>query len=262
MVADLPRIPDIDVGAPPSASPSQLADVGDADINVKVGPMALPTPSWKWLGKFEVTNLAVSLGVGLYILPRQIKDSEPPRVPDNLFTIRIASADKPLTLMAEPWGGLAHVGFNFTPRGMTGFQCGLGIVYRAQFNLSGAKAKCEGSLTGVFTYQIKGDGSPSHQVALVLKLDGQAVIAGFIDIHLTLMAAGIWDIDANRWFFSVEITVRIKISFFAVRARFRFSYELSSGGGGLMAKTALPDADRLTENEWLAYRAAFAEEAF
>ena len=201
--------------------------------------------------------------MGLYFLPRQLKETEPPRVPDNLFTIRIASAAKPLTLMAEPWGGLAHVGFNFTPRGMTGFQSGLGIVYRAQFDLSGAQAKCEGSLTGVFTYQEKDDGQASHQAALVLKLNGQAAIAGFIEIYLTLMAAGLWDISSNQWSFAVEITVRIKISFFAARARFRFSTTLS-GGGRLAdtAKTARPAADRLSESEWLAYRAAFAEEAF
>ena len=44
MAADLPRIPDVDLGPPPSSAPSKLADVGDADLSVRVGPMALPTP--------------------------------------------------------------------------------------------------------------------------------------------------------------------------------------------------------------------------
>ena len=258
IAAKLPPIPDLSTGEPSSVYPAKLPDAGDADIKVTVGPIQAPT--FKWLN-FDVTNVSAAVGVGLYFFPRKFKETEPPRVPDNLFTIRIASADKPLTLIADPWGGLAHVGFNFTTRGLTGFQGSLGIVYRAQFDLGVAKAKCQGSLAGVFTYMPKEGGNFAVQFDLVIKLSGQATIAGFIDIHLALVAVGSWEGDS--WYFFAEISVRIKIAFFAVSARFRFNYELSSGGGGrLMAGTAAPvAADRLTESEWLAYRAAFAEEA-
>jgi len=256
IAADLPRIPDLSTGEASAVYPAKLPGVGDADINVTVGP--IEAPRFKWLN-FDVTNVAASVGVGLYFLPRKLKETEPPRVPDNLFTIRIASADKPLTLTAEPWGGLAHVGFNFTTKGMTGFQGSLGVVYRAEFDLAAAKAKCEGSVAGVFTYVVKDSGDPSYQFDLVLKLSGQALIAGFIDISLALLAVGSW--KDRLWLFFAEITVRVKIAFFAVSARFRFNYQLAGDGDRtLLEATATPDAGRLTEGEWLAYCAAFAQE--
>lgn len=260
IAADMPRVPDLSTGESSSVYPAKLPGVGDADINVTVGP--IQAPRFKWL-KFDVTNVAASVGVGLYFLPRRLKKTEPPRVPDNLFTIRVASAEKPLTLTAEPWGGLAHVGFNFTTRGMTGLQGSLGIVYRAEFDLGAVKARCEGSVAGVFTYVLKDSGNPSLQFGLVLKLSGQATIAGFIDINLALLAVGLW--EDQSWIFFAEITVRVKIAFFAVSARFRFNYKLAGEGGGgdrrLLDATAAPDVGRLTESEWLAYRSAFAQEA-
>ena len=260
IAADLPRIPDLSAGEASSVYPAKLPDAGDADINVTVGP--IEAPKFKWL-KFDVTNVSASVGVGLYFLPRTLKASEPPRVPDNLFTIRIASAEKPLTLMAEPWGGLAYVGFNFTTKGMTGFQGSLGIVYRAEFDLSLARAKCEGSLAGVFTYVAKDDNEDLIQFDLVLKLSGQAAIAGFIDINLALAAVG--SRQARSWFFFAEISVRVRIFFFAVSAVFRLNYELPDEGGRserlLSGAAAAPDRGRLARSEWLAYRLAFAQEA-
>lgn len=257
IAANLPQIPDLSTGQRSSIYPAKLPDAGDADINVTVGPIQAPT--FKWL-QFDVTNASASVGVGLYFFPRKLKEAESPRVPDNLFAIRIASADKPLTLMAEPWGGLAYVGFNFTTRGMTGFQGSMGIVYRAQFDLGAARAKCQGSLAGVFTYLAREDGDDLFQFDLVMKLSGQATIAGFIDIHLALVAVGSW--EGNSWYFFAEISVRVKIAFFAVSAKFQFNHELSGGGGGrLMTGAATPDdTRRLTESQWLAYRTAFAEE--
>jgi hypothetical protein len=260
IAADLPRIPDLSTGEASSVYPAKLPGAGDADINVTVGP--IEAPKFKWL-KFDVSNVSASVGVGLYFLPRKLKASEPPRVPDNLFTIRIASAEKPLTLMAEPWGGLAHADFNFTTKGMTGFQGSLGIVYRAEFDLSAAKAKCEGSLAGVFTYAAKADSEDLVQFDLVLKLSGQATIAGFIDINLALVAVG--SRQAHSWFFFAEISVRVQIFFFAVSARFRFNYELAdeSGGGDRLRSGAAtaPETARMAKSEWLAYRSAFAQEA-
>jgi hypothetical protein len=260
IAADLPRIPDLSTGEASSVYPAKLPGTGDADINVTVGP--IEAPKFKWLN-FDVTNVSASVGVGLYFFPRKLKDTEAPRVPDYLFTIRIASADKPLTLMAEPWGGMAFVGFNFTTKGMTGFQASLGIVYRAQFDLGVAKAKCEGSLAGVFTYETKDDGKELFQFDLVLKLSGQATIAGFIDIHLALVAVG--SRKSTYWHFFAEISVRVQISFFAVSAKFRFNYELPDEGGGgdrlLSDATAAPDIGRMDKSEWLAYRSAFAQEA-
>lgn len=259
ITADLPRIPDLSTGEASSVYPAKLPGAGDADINVTVGP--IEAPKFKWL-KFDVTNVSASVGVGLYFLPRTLKASEPPRVPDNLFTIRIASSDKPLTLTAEPWGGLAHVGFNFTAKGMTGFQGSLGIVYRVQFDLGVTKAKCEGSLAGVFTYLAKDDSEILVKFDLVLKLSGQATIAGFIDIHLALVAVG--SRQTHSWSFFAEISVRVQISFFAVSARFRFNYELpdEDGGGDRLRSVAAatPDTGRMAESEWLAYRLAFAQE--
>lgn len=261
IAADLPRIPDISSGEASSVYPAKLPDAGDADISVTVGP--IEWPKFKWIG-FDVTNVAASVGIGLYFFPRPVKGSGPPEIPANLFTIRIASAERPLTLLAppSPWGGLAHVGFNFTTRGMTGFQACLGIVYRTSFELGPAKGTCEGSLAGVFTYLSGEHGSPSYQFDLVLKLNGQVVIFGFIDIHLTLVAAGSWQDD--QWHFSAEITACVKISFFTIRMRFSFNYELSDAGGGdrlLTGSTAAPEQaqTQTTKSEWLAYRAAFAQ---
>jgi hypothetical protein len=145
---------------------------------------------------------------------------------------------------------------------MTGFQGSLGIVYRAQFDLGVTKAKCEGSLAGVFTYVAKDDSEDLVQFDLVLKLSGQATIAGFIDIHLALVAVG--SRQTHSWSFFAEISVRVQISFFAVSARFRFNYELPDEGGGgdrlLSGAAATPDTGRMAESEWLAYRLAFAQE--
>ena len=275
IAADLPRIPDLSSGEASTAYPAKLPDAGDADISITVGPVE--APRFKWLN-FEVSNVAASVGVGLYFLPRKPEASEPPAVPDNLFTIRIASADKPITLLAEPWGGIAHVGFNFTPRGLTGFQGSLGIVYRTEFDLGAARGKCEGSVAGIFNYEVGVADGPRYKFALVLKLGGQAIIYGFIDVSLALVAVGVW--QGKLWSFHAEINVRIKISFFAVSARFRFNYSLSDKGDtDRMARGAVAVGDagrttenhppgapaetevgRLTQNEWLAYRAAFAEE--
>lgn len=259
IAADLPRIPDISSGEASSVYPAKLPDAGDADISVTVGP--IEWPKFKWIG-FDVTNVAASVGIGLYFFPRPAKGSGPPEVPANLFTIRIASAERPLTLLAppSPWGGLAHVGFNFTTRGMTGFQACLGVVYRTSFALGPAKGTCEGSLAGVFTYQVRDVGDASHQFDLVLNLNGQVVIFGFIDIHLTLVAAGSW--ENEHWYFFAEITACVKISFFTIRMRFSFNYELSDAGGGdrlLTGSTAAPEQAQTIKSEWLAYRAAFAQ---
>lgn len=259
IAADLPRIPDLSTGEASTVYPAKLPDAGDADINVTVGPVE--APKFKWL-QFDVTNVSASVGVGLYFFPRTLNASEAPVVPDNLFTIRIASADKPLTLMAEPWGGLAHVGFNFTTKGMAGFQGGLGIVYRAEFDLGVAKAKCEGSLAGVFTYAARDGGEDLGQFDLVLKLSGQATIAGFIEVYLALVAVG--SRQTHSWFFYSEISVRVQISFFAVSARFRLNYELPDEGGGgdrlLTDAAATPDTGRMAESDWQAYCLAFAQE--
>jgi hypothetical protein len=258
IAADLPRIPELSTGEASSVYPAKLPDAGDADISVTVGPVE--APKFKWL-QFDVTNVSASVGVGLYFFPRARKGSETPRVPDNLFTIRIASADKPLTLTAEPWGGLAHVGFNFTTKGMTGFQGGLGIVYRAAFDLGFTKAKCEGSLAGIFTYAARDDGEDLVQFDLVLKLSGQATVAGFIEIFLALVAVG--SRQTHAWFFFVEVSVRVQIAFFAVGVTLRLNYELPDDGGGdrmLTGVAAPPDTGPMTENEWLAYCRAFAQE--
>jgi hypothetical protein len=244
----------------PPVGPATLPGVDDADIKVMVGPVNLSPPEKKLFGRFDVSNLAFSVGVGLYFLPRQLETAPTPAVPPPLFAIHIADANKPLLLMAEPWGGLAYAGFNFTTQGLTGFQCSLGIAYRASFELSAATATCEGSLAGVFTYLRGQSGTPSVRLDLVLRISGQANIASIIQIYLNLTAMGTW--QHGMWTFAAEISVRIKISFFAVSVRYVFSYALPGGSGGgdrlLTERPTTNDDNRMRRDEWLAYRAAFA----
>ena len=252
--AALPKLPK---GEAPTAYPAKMPGAGVADINLSLGPFE--APKFKLL-QFDVSNVSVTLGIGLNFLPRPTGPSTPPRVPDNVFSIRVASVDKPLTLLAPPWGGIAHLGLNFTPKRLTGFQYSLGVVNKTEFDLGITKAKCESSLAAAFTYWSK-DGD-HYQLDLILKLSGQAKL-WFMDIHLMLVAIGSW---ADKvWSFHAELTVRIQIGFFAPQARFSFSHEIADNSGG---KDRLPttgpashDDDELTEAEWLAYRSAFAKVA-
>ena len=252
--ATLPKLPK---GEAPTAYPAKMPGAGQADISVSLGPFE--APKFKLL-QFDVSNVSATLGIGLNFLPRSTGPSTPPRVPDNVFSIRVASVDKPLTLFAAPWGGIAHLGLNFTPKRLTGFQYSLGVVNKTEFDLGITKAKCESSLAAAFTYWSK-DGD-HYQLDLILKLNGQAKL-WFMDIHLLLVAIGSW--ADNLWSFHAEITVRVQIGFFAPQASFSFSHEIADNSGG---KDRLPTSgpaahedDELTEAEWLAYRSAFAKVA-
>jgi len=255
--AMLPPLPDLPDGQAPSAYPAKLPGIGDADINVNLGPFE--APKFK-LMQFDVSNVNVTLGIGLNFLPRTTDPSTPRKVPPTTFAINIASADKPLTLLAAPWGGIAHLGLNFTPERVTGFQFSLGVVNKTEFDLRAGKAKCEGSLAAAFTYWRGEDDADHYQLDLILKLSGQAKL-WFIDIHLTLVAVGSW--KDRLWSFSTELVVRIQIAFFAPQARFAFYHEIADESGGedrLIAGGPYEDAE-LTEAEWLAYRVAFAKVA-
>lgn len=255
--AMLPPLPDLPEGEAPTAYPAKLPGVGNADISVNLGPFE--APKFK-LMQFDVSNVNATLGIGLNILPRSTDPSTPPEVPPTTFAINIASADKPLILLAAPWGGIAHLGLNFTPERVTGFQFSLGVVNKAEFDLGAGKAKCEGSLAAAFTYWLEDD-DHHYELDVILKLNGQAKL-WFIDIHLTLVAVGAW--SDHLWSFSAELVVRVQIAFFAVQARFTFYHEIAdeSGGGDrlLTSAGAYEDAE-LTKAEWLAYRAAFAKAA-
>jgi hypothetical protein len=243
LVTHLPPLPELPESEASVAYPATLPGVGDADLGVTLGPFQAPATKW---GRFALTNAAVSVGVGFYFAGR------PP-----LFTLRLASQDKPLTLMAEPWGGIAHAGVNFSGRELTGFQAALGIVYKLEGQLGGSRATIEGSLSCTFTYLVT-DAGREHRVDVVLRVVGQATIFGFVEVQLTLMAAGTW--QDEQWFFAAAVTVRARIGFFAMNASYAFTYRLSGGSGGDRLAAAAPAASeaRLSEAEWLAYEGAFA----
>ncbi len=251
--AKLPPLPDLPKGEASTAYPAKMPGAGGADINVSLGPFEAPKFT---LMQFEVSNVTATVGIGLNFLPRSTGPSTPPKVPDNVFSIGVASPDKPLTLLAAPWGGIAHLNLNFTPKGVTGFQFSLGVVYKTKFDLGAAKAKCEGSLAGMFTYWVKG-GAEHRQLDLILKLSGQSKL-WFMDIHLMMVAAGSW--NAGLWSFHAELIVRVQISFFAVQASFSFHHEIADNSGR-QDRLLTGEDDELTEAEWAAYRSAFAKVA-
>ena len=250
--ASLPPLPELPKGEAPTAYPAKIPGAGGADINVSLGPFE--APKFK-LMQFEVSNVTATVGIGLNFLPRATGPSTPPKVPDNVFSIGIASLDKPLTLLAAPWGGIAHLNLTFTPKGVTGFQFSLGAVNKTEFNLGVSKAACESSLAAAFTYWSK-DGD-HYQLDLILKLNGQAKL-WFMDIHLMLVAIGSWSDDV--WSFYAELTVRVQISFFTVQASFSFSHQIADNSGR-QDRLLTGEDDQLTEAEWTAYRAAFAKVA-
>jgi len=207
-----------------------------------------------------VSNVAVTLGVGLNFLPRSTDKEKPPEVPDNVFSIRIANPEKPLTLLAAPWGGVSHLGLNFTPKRITAFQFSLGVMNKMEFDLKIGKASCESSLAASFTCWVEDD-EDRHELALILKLSGQARL-WFVDIHLMLVAVGLWRDDL--WVFDAELLVRVQIGFFSAPARFSLHHEIDAGGrkDREPVSGAGPDEqDELTEAEWTAYRSAFAKVA-
>jgi hypothetical protein len=255
----LPPIPEIPGQEQTADFPARLRAPAPADLPVPIGPFVIP--SFEWLN-FSVRNLRLGGSIGLNFLPRPGSDGGAPRVPDHVFSFRLASADKPMLLVAEPWGGLAHLGVNFTPHALTDFQFGLGIVYSATFDLGVTKAHCEGSLAGMFTYWL--EGSAIHtQTDFVLTLSGQARL-WFLDIYLLLVAVGSYQSGEELWAFTATFTVRVRVAFFCVTASFGFYYEVAGekrNRPDLLADGgAAPDsADAgLTRDEWARYRNAFA----
>jgi hypothetical protein len=212
-------LPSLPAGEEPSgAYPAKLPDKGDADLSVTLGPFE--APKFKLL-QFEVSRVSATLGIGLNFLPRPGKDGEEPSVPDHVFSIRVASADKPLTLVAAPWGGIAHLGLNFTTKQLTAFQYSMGVIYKAEFDLALTKATCEGSLAAMFTYTAK---EPPYQVDLILKLSGQTKL-WFMDIHILLVTVGSW--KNHVWSFDALLAVRVQIGFFTVKASYGLHYTIA-----------------------------------
>ncbi|MEM7765414.1 MAG: hypothetical protein AAF290_15215 [Pseudomonadota bacterium] len=249
--AHLPNPPNFDLGEAAPAFPASLPGVGDADVSVTIGPIEAPT--FQWL-QFEVSQLNANFGMGLYFFPR---DGDK-RAKDPLFTLRIASADKPVLLVAEPWGGSAFIAVNFTTRQLTAFQCGIGLIYRVSLKFAIGVARCEGSLTLVYTY-LKPDNDPaSNEIGGVIRLQGIAVIGGWINVTLALVAVGIWD-DSSGWTFAGEVTLRVQIAFFAATARVGFTY--NTGGGkqaDRLGNAVCDESAPLQREAWQRYRAAFA----
>ena len=180
-----------------------------------------------------------------------------------LLHLRLAGPDKPLTLLAEPWGGLAHVGVDLSGKELVGFQASLGILYKREVKLGPTKAEVEASLACTFTY-LAGDGEPEFRVDVVLRIVGKAKILGCVEVQLSLVLAGTWQSDGS-WLFTGSVTVGIRIGFFAVRVGYGFTCRIAGGDSEqeplrFQAATAPaePDPGLLTHDDWLAYRAAFA----
>ncbi|MEM7276734.1 MAG: hypothetical protein AAF385_01305 [Pseudomonadota bacterium] len=248
--SELPPLPDIPKMEPTAAYPAKMPAPGDADLTIPLGPFDIP--GFKWLS-FDVSNISVGGSVGLNFKPRP----EPEQVPDHQFSIRLASADKPLTLLAQPWGGIAHIGFNFTPKRLTGFQFSLGVLYKTEFDLKVTRATCEGSLAGMYTYWIDKDASHT-QIELILRVGGRAKL-WFMDIQLLLVAVGAYHLERNLWAFSAELMARVQIAFFSVEARFVFYYEVQGASAKNDRLTgSQDDVSTLTEKAWLNYQSAFA----
>lgn len=234
--------------------PAKLPGNQGADLGVTLGPFE--APKFRLLN-FDVTNVSATFGIGLYFFPRPVADSDTPRVPDCDFTLRVASAKKPLTLLSAPWGGIAHLGLNFTTKELTAFQFSMGVIYKAEFDLAGNKAKCEGSLATMFTYSA--NGNPRYQLDFIIRLSGQGKL-WFFDIYLLLVVIGS---SANQvWSFDATLEVRLQIGFFAVTSSFGFHSTIADHREhGDLADRATPSVDpeaQMIEGDWLAYRRAFA----
>ncbi|MFK8054186.1 MAG: hypothetical protein AB8F65_14555 [Woeseiaceae bacterium] len=248
----LPEPPELSFGEAAPDFPASLPGIGDADISVTLGP--IEAPKFNWL-QFEVSNVSASFGMGLYLFPKP--DGSKPN--DPLFTLRIASANKPVTLIAEPWGGTAFVAINFSTRQLTGLQCGVGLVYRVTLKFGVGIARCEGSLTLVYTY-LKPDADVATQdIGAVVRLNGVAVIAGWIHVSLSLVAIGKWN-TAEGWLFAGEVVLRVQVAFFAVTARVGFSHAMGNPDNDRMLGAApeCVDVSRMERDDWQRYRAAFS----
>ena len=234
--------------------PAKLPGSDAADLGVTLGPFE--APKFRLL-HFDVTNVSATFGIGLYFFPRPVAGSNTQRVPDCDFALRVASAKKPLTLLSAPWGGIAHLGLNFTTKQLTAFQFSMGVIYRAEFQLVGNKAQCEGSLATMFTYSAKGD--PRYQLDFIIRLSGQGKL-WFFDIYLLLVVIGSW--ADHVWSFDATLEIRLHVGFFAVTSSFGFHYTIADHREhGDLADRATPSEGteaQMIEGDWLAYRRAFA----
>lgn len=253
----LPALPQIPQQEPSADYPARLRAPGPADLPVPIGPFDIP--DFNWLG-FNVRNLRLGGSVGLNFQPRPSPDGGEARVPDHVFSFRIASADKPMLLVATPWGGLAHLGMNFTPRALTDFQFGLGVVYSAELDLVVTKARCEGSLAAMFTFWLEGS-RVNTQTDFVLTLSGQARL-WYVEIHMLLVAVGSYQAQRELWAFSATMTVRVRIAFFSVKASIAFYYEVAGEDRKRLADdpaaAQAQSVEDLTRDDWQRYRNAFA----
>jgi hypothetical protein len=106
----------------------------------------------------------------------------------------------------------------------------------------------------MFTYTAK---EPPYQVDLILKLSGQTKL-WFMDIHILLVTVGSW--KNHVWSFDALLAVRVQIGFFTVKASYGLHYTIADqrkqGARSTMGIEA--DEGRESEQEWLAYRRAFA----
>ncbi len=239
--------------SPPAPYPASVPSVADADASFNIGPVAMNDVT---IGTFSVTDVSVNFGVGLYFFPRKVKGTASDyEVPGNMIVAGFGSAEKPLTVLQTPWGGVAHMAFSVDfARGLSGFQFGLGIACGTLFDFKLGKAKCLGSLSVIYTYINTAEKPDDNSVTLMLRIEGKAHIAGWIDVTLRISASG--TAGKQGWVFEVTIKLQIKIAFFTVGV----SLELRHVIANEQPKTLGADGyvSDMNETQWVQYQAAFA----
>ncbi len=252
VISELPKPPPLPTADEANDYPAKLPGTGKADLAVTLGPFEAP--------KFEVagleaSNVAVSIGLGFNFLPRG------GAVPPHVFSLAVASADKPVTLLAAPWGGITHLEINFSQFAITGFQFGLGAIGKYKPDFKVAKAKCEASLAVILTSWYEDD-QQLLQVDVVFRLAGTLEIWSFyIKAQLMLVGTPV----SGGFVFSGSLRISVQISFFTFEARLSFSQTVigneTDTGEDTAPRDAAPSSVPLTQTEWLEYRAAFASAA-
>ncbi|MEL6870239.1 MAG: hypothetical protein AAFO81_10605 [Pseudomonadota bacterium] len=242
---------DYNNSGPPAPYPPSLPGVSDADISISRGPIKMPDINF---GVFAISDVSISFGLGFYLLPRQNPDGSSVR-PGSLMTFALGSADKPLTALSPPWGGIAHMATSIDfDRGMTGFQFGFGIAAGAKFDFGIGTGTCLSTLAATYTF-INTSAEPESSLTVILRLDGKASIAGWIEISLRLSA--IADVKADGWTFAATLDAHVKVAFFVVSVNLSFSHFVPIGDSK-RALGAAGDTGAMQRSDWQQYRAAFA----
>lgn len=231
--------------------PASVPSVTDADAYISIGPIPLPDIKF---ANFSITDISASFGLGCFFFGRENKAQEIV-VPGNRIMLALGTSDKPLTVMAEPWGGASHIAMSFDfGHGLSGFQFGLGVVFGSKFDFKIGKAKCIGSLSLIYTYVNTDDMPLDNSLTLMLRIDGKAHLAGWIDITLRIAASGTYGTSGIA--FELRILLQVKIAFFTVGVSLQLRHEIETAQTDRLGAAA--DSFDMNKEQWLQYQSAFA----